>query len=61
MSDKGYSESTLEKQKEFARKRNYTYITDPKTRDDIRAEDEAFKDIENRMEWDNWKPIEDIV
>lgn len=27
MSDKGYSESTLEKQAEFARKRNYNYDT----------------------------------
>ena len=25
MSDKGYSESTLEKQEEFSRKRNYSY------------------------------------
>jgi len=31
MSDKGYEESTLEKQAEFAAKRNYTYEVDLQT------------------------------
>ena len=44
--DKGYQESTHEKQAEFALKRNYHY-TNP---------------IDNpKPEWDDWKPIEDIL
>jgi len=31
MSDKGYEESTLEKQAEFAKQRNYTYEVDLQT------------------------------
>jgi hypothetical protein len=42
-SDKGYQESTLEKQQEFAKKRNYHYTNTDNPID--------------FPEWDNWKSI----
>ena len=48
-SDKGYELSTHEKQAEFAKKRNYHYTNTDNPID--------FP----KHEWDDWKPIEDIL